>query len=69
MKSDKIYLLHMIDSMDQISEYTNKITHEEFHENRLVQDAVVRNLEIIGEAAKNISNINRERFSQIPWKK
>ncbi|MGF1670177.1 MAG: DUF86 domain-containing protein [Balneolaceae bacterium] len=65
MKSDKIYILHMIDSMDQISEYTDQITREEYQENRLIQDAVVRNFEIIGEAAKNVSRNTRERFSQI----
>jgi len=59
----------MIDSMDQISEYTDQVTREEFQENRLVQDAVVRNFEIVGEAAKNVSNRTRERFFQIPWKK
>jgi len=59
----------MIDSMDQISEYTDQVTREEFQENRLVQDAVVRNFEIVGEAAKNVSNRTRERFIQIPWKK
>lgn len=61
--------LHIIDSMDQISEYTDQIRQEEFKENRLIQDAVVRNFEIIGEAAKNVSDQTRERFSKIPWKK
>jgi uncharacterized protein with HEPN domain len=68
MKSDKIYILHIIDSMDQISEYTDQVSPEEFKENRLIQDAVIRNFEIIGEAAKNVSSRSREQFSQIPWK-
>ncbi|TVQ15099.1 MAG: DUF86 domain-containing protein [Balneolaceae bacterium] len=68
MKSDKIYILHIIDSMDQINEYTAQISPEEFKENRLIQDAVVRNFEIMGEAAKNVSNQTREKYSQIPWK-
>lgn len=59
----------MIDSIDQIIEYTDQLTQEEFLENRLIQDAVVRNFEIIGEAAKNISDHNREKYKQVPWKK
>jgi len=69
MKSDKIYIFHIIDSIDQISEYTDQILPGEFKENRLIQDAVVRNFEIIGEAAKNVSKRTREKYSQIPWKK
>jgi len=69
MKSDKIYILHIIDSMDQISDYTDQISPEEFKDNRLIQDAVVRNFEIIGEADKNVSDQTRDRFSLIPWKK
>jgi uncharacterized protein with HEPN domain len=68
MKSDKIYILHMIDSMDQISEYTDQISTEEFKSNRFIQDAVVRNFEVIGEAAKNISDQTRETYPHIPWK-
>jgi len=68
MKSDKIYIFHIIESMDQISEYTDQILPSEFKENRLIQDAVVRNFEIIGEAAKNVSNQTRGKYSQIPWK-
>lgn len=69
MKSDKIYIHHIIDSMDQIIEYTDQIRPGQFKESRLIQDAVIRNFEIIGEAAKNISNLTREKYSQIPWKK
>lgn len=68
MKSDRIYILHMIDSMDQISEYTDQISMAEFKENRLIQDAVVRNFEIVGEAAKKVSIQTKKKFPHIPWK-
>lgn len=68
MKSDKIYILHIVDSIDQIFEYTKGLTFKNFENNRLIQDAVIRNFEIIGEASKNISSETKDRFNQIPWK-
>ncbi len=68
MKSDKIYILHIVDSIDQIFEYTEGLTIEKFENNRMIQDAVIRNFEIIGEASKNISSETKNRFNQIPWK-
>ena len=50
-------------------EYTNMLTEEEFSKNPQVQDAVVRRLEVIGEAAKNVSEETKEKHSDIPWKK
>jgi uncharacterized protein with HEPN domain len=56
-----------LDAVNQIEEYTN-ITYEEFLETRLIQDGVVRQLEIIGEATKNLSSDTTEQYPQIPWK-
>lgn len=55
MKHDAILRDHILDAINQIEEYTNGIDREEFLETRMVQDAVVRQLEIIGEATKNLS--------------
>lgn len=68
MKSDNVYIFHIIDSMDQIAEYTDQLDYNSFKENRMIQDAVIRNLEIIGEAAKNISNTIKADHPKIPWK-
>jgi uncharacterized protein with HEPN domain len=46
-----------------------KITEEEFYKNYQTQDAVIRRLEIIGEAVKNIPHEFREKYPKIPWKK
>lgn len=67
MKHDKSYILHIIDSIDQIFEYTDKMSVLEFKESRLIQDAVIRNFEIIGEAAKQVSSKTREESSDVPW--
>lgn len=68
MKNDRSYLLHIIDSIDQIFEYTDQLSISEFKETRLIQDAVIRNFEIIGEAAKQVSVKTKKEFKNIPWK-
>ncbi|MDW7732247.1 MAG: DUF86 domain-containing protein [Methanolobus sp.] len=68
MKDDSVFLYHILDAIDQIEEYTAGITYEEFLEKRLIQDAVVRQLEIIGEATKNLSSDTTGYYPQIPWK-
>ena len=53
---DLFFLKHIIESCKQIEIYTKKYTYNKFSNDRLVQDAVIRQLEIIGEATKNIKN-------------
>jgi len=64
-----LYLHDIADSISAIEEYTAAIAEGDFYSNRLVQDAVVRRLEIIGEAAKNIGEDFRSKYPEIPWKK
>jgi uncharacterized protein with HEPN domain len=52
----------------RIIAYTEDISYEHFLEDKKTQDAVVRNLEIVGEAAKNISRELKDENPQIPWK-
>ena len=54
MKDDKVYLINIVESIDNIEEYI-KNGREEFMRTKMIQDAVIRNLEIIGEATKNVS--------------
>lgn len=68
MKEDKIYLLHVRDAINQIISYT-KDGQVNFVKDPKTQDAVLRQLEIIGEATKNISQALREKNPSIPWKK
>ena len=64
------YLGHMLDAIERIKSYTAQMTMAAFLENPLVQDAVIRNLEIIGEASNNIQR-NDPNFAashpSIPW--
>lgn len=67
-KDPIIYIRHIADSIKQIQAYTKEIDQEEFLKNRLIQDAVIRNFEVIGEATKNLSAEFRMNHSQIQWK-
>ena len=68
MKDDSVYLHHIIDAIEKILEYTNGLDDKEFLTNNLVQDAVIRQLEVIGEAAKLLSNLTKQKLEDIPWK-
>lgn len=68
-RRDIDYLGDIKEAMELIISYTQGLTFEEFIQDRKTQDAVVRNLEIIGEATKSISSSIRDKYPQIPWKK
>ncbi len=68
IRDDQVYLAHIVDALEQISTYTNGMDDEAFRANRLVQDAVIRQFEIVGEATKNLSANFRESHSSLPWK-
>lgn len=67
MKDDRIYLLHVRDAVQHIVNYT-AAGKESFLSDRKTQDAVVRNLEIIGEAIKRVSVTLKEAHPDIAWK-
>jgi uncharacterized protein with HEPN domain len=66
VKDDKVYLNHIRDAISQIISYVSS-GQESFFGERIVQDAVVRNLEIIGEAVKHLSQEVKDRQPHIPW--
>jgi uncharacterized protein with HEPN domain len=67
MKDDLVYLRHIVDSIKDIEIYTVG-GREEFFATKMIQDAVIRNLEIIGEAVKNLSPSFRGKHPDVPWK-
>jgi len=69
MKRDlRLYIEDILECISIIEEYTQNITEDNFNNNRLLQDAIVRRLEIIGEAVKHIPKRLRDKFPEIPWK-
>ena len=62
------YLEDMLEATSRISKFCKKLSYEDFLEDTRTQDAVVRNLGIIGEAVKNIHEKLKEEHSDVPWK-
>jgi len=67
MKDDIVYLRHILDSINSIVKYLEGISFKIYMKDELIQDGVIRRLEIIGEASQNTSQDFREQYSEIPW--
>jgi uncharacterized protein with HEPN domain len=67
VKDDRPYLLHIRDAVGKIEEYT-KDGREVFFIDSKTQDAVLRKLEVIGEAVKHLSDSTKDRAPEIPWR-
>lgn len=68
MKGDTLYLQHILDAINKIEEYVS-VGYETFLSTSHWQDAVIRQLEIIGEATKKLSDDVRTKYPHIPWKR
>ena len=62
MKDPKIFIEHILECIERIEEYVKGITKDEFFSSGQLQDAVIRRIEIIGEAVKNIPTEIKERY-------
>jgi uncharacterized protein with HEPN domain len=68
-KNSLIYLEHINACIQKITDYTNGMDEASFLKDSLKQDAVIRNFEIIGEAAKQVDDDFRLKYPHIEWKK
>jgi uncharacterized protein with HEPN domain len=68
MRDENRYLLDIAECIKRIEEYTRD-GREAFIQTNMIQDAVVRNFEIIGEATKRISQDFRQRYPNVQWKR
>jgi uncharacterized protein with HEPN domain len=64
---DRTYLGDILDSIHRIESYLNNVSKESFLENLMMQDAVMRQIEIIGEASSNVSDEFQEKHEHLPW--
>ncbi len=64
---DLVYVRHIAGALDKIASYARGLTQAEFVVSSMIQDAVVRQFEVIGEATKNISPGFRNLHGELPW--
>lgn len=69
MRDSKVYIDDIKDAIKKIEEYTKEVTYPSFEKNQMLVDAVIRNLAIIGEAVKNLSQDIKKEFPAVEWKK
>jgi len=67
-RGDREFLLDIKEAGERIRSYIREMSYEEFLQDIKTQDAVVRNIEIIGEAVKNLSKSLKEKQRDIKWK-
>jgi uncharacterized protein with HEPN domain len=68
MRKDKVYLTHILDAISDIEKFMQGVSEEEFFGNKEKQYAVLRALEIIGEATKNLSGELKAKSCDVDWK-
>jgi len=64
----RVFLDHILESIQLIQTYTDQLSKDRFLASPQVQDAVIRRLEIIGEAVKNLPAEFREQYVEVPWR-
>jgi len=68
MKKDpKIFLNHILESINLIEDYIKDKSKLDFLSSRQLQDSIIRRIEIIGEAVKNVASDIKEKNPNIPW--
>lgn len=67
-KEDSVFVNHIFDSINAIETFSKGISRKDLKKNRLVQSAIVREIEVIGESARNISESFKKKHSEILWK-
>ncbi|MBU1121441.1 MAG: DUF86 domain-containing protein [Candidatus Omnitrophica bacterium] len=65
----KLFIEDILAAMNKIAEYVKSLSCEDFAKNEMAQDAVIRKIEIIGEAAGNVPEDIKVKYQNIPWKK
>ena len=64
----RLYVDDILEAIRKIEGYTHSISLDRFSQEEMMIDAVIRNFEIMGEAAKNIPENIRQKFPAVPWK-
>ncbi|MEK7250657.1 MAG: DUF86 domain-containing protein [Bacteroidota bacterium] len=69
MKRDiRVFLQDIVDSIEKLEQYTELVAEPEFYVDTEKQDAIIRRIEIIGEAVANLPMELRDKFPDVPWR-
>ena len=68
MKNDRVYIRHIQDAINKVEQYV-QVGYDDFMAHSHWQDAVIRQLEIVGEATKRLSGELRARYPEVPWRR
>ena len=68
MKDDIVLLKHILDEIVYLKEKSYSLTYDQLCNNRDIEHAITRSIEIIGEASKNVSSDICKKYPEIPWK-
>jgi uncharacterized protein with HEPN domain len=68
VKNDSVFLRHILDAIKRVEKYLSDVSESAFDQDSLLQDGIIRQIEIIGEATKNISTMTRNKYRKVPWK-
>ena len=68
MERDPAYLLDILEASKIAISYIEDVTEETFHQQTQLQDAVIRRIEIVGEAARRISSETQSAHPELPWR-
>jgi len=66
-QGDALYLHHILDAIARVEKYTQGLDQAGFNKNDLVQDGVIRQITVIGEAVKLLSSELRDKQAHVPW--
>ncbi len=69
MKDDKLYLIHISESINKINSYIFELDFTSFMEKTIVQDAVLRNLQVLAESTQRLSDEFQSQHPEIEWYK
>jgi uncharacterized protein with HEPN domain len=67
-RDERVFLQDIVDSIEKLEHYTLMVAESEFYSDSEKQDAIIRRIEIIGEASANLSKQLREKFADVPWR-